>query len=79
MHAISNVFCDGSRNTANPLFVGTVKPNLGHTEAASGVAGFIKTVLSMEKGLIPPNILLENLKPSLDDLPWEKLRVSCDD
>lgn len=78
MHALSNVFCGDSRHPENSLYVGTVKPNLGHTEAASGAAGFIKTVFAMEKGLIPPNILLENLKPSLADLPWEKLKVSCD-
>ncbi|KAJ4396389.1 hypothetical protein N0V93_000608 [Gnomoniopsis smithogilvyi] len=75
MHAISNVFCDSSRDINNPLFVGTIKPNLGHTEAASGAAGLIKTILALEKESIPPNILLKTLKPSLADLPWEKLRI----
>ncbi|GJD04401.1 polyketide synthase [Colletotrichum higginsianum] len=37
-----------------PLHVGSVKANIGHTEAASGLAGIIKVALSLEKGLMPP-------------------------
>lgn len=69
MRAIANVFCE-DRDTQRPLFVGTAKPNIGHSEAASGSAGLIKTILAMEKGLIPPNALLENLKPGLDPDQW---------
>lgn len=65
--AISNVFCEG-RDPAKPLFVGTSKPNIGHSEAASGSAGLIKTIIAMEKGFIPPNILLDNIKPGLKPL-----------
>ncbi|CAA9194243.1 type I polyketide synthase [Flavobacterium collinsii] len=39
-----------------PVFVGTVKSNLGHLEAAAGVAGFIKTVLALENKKIPGNL-----------------------
>jgi acyl transferase domain-containing protein len=67
--AIRRVFCEG-RDNKKPLFVGTAKPNLGHSEAASGSAGLIKTIMAMEKGLIPPNILLENLKPGLELDQW---------
>ena len=62
--AIRDVFCHDHRS-GNPIFVGATKPNIGHSEAASGVAGLIKTVMAMEKGMIPPNILLENFKPGL--------------
>lgn len=65
MSTIRNVFCEG-RGDQNPIFVGATKPNLGHSEAASGVAGLIKTVMAMEKGMIPPNILLERFKPGLE-------------
>lgn len=67
--AIRNVFCQ-KRDAKQPLFVGTAKPNIGHSEAASGAAGLIKTVMAMEKGLIPPNILLENYKPGLEPEKW---------
>ncbi|SHG93954.1 type I polyketide synthase [Chryseobacterium vrystaatense] len=39
-----------------PVYVGTVKSNLGHLEAAAGVAGFIKTVLALENKKIPGNL-----------------------
>ncbi|KAL6899961.1 polyketide synthase [Trichoderma evansii] len=65
INTIRNVFCE-DRDGQNPVFVGATKPNLGHSEAASGTAGLIKTVMAMEKGFIPPNILLENFKPGLE-------------
>ena len=39
-----------------PLLVGAVKSNLGHLEAAAGVAGFIKAVLAVQRGRIPANL-----------------------
>ncbi|RYP61834.1 hypothetical protein DL770_009703 [Monosporascus sp. CRB-9-2] len=74
LRAIHNVFCEG-RPADRPLYVGTAKPNIGHTESASGAAGLIKAIVSMEKGLIPPLILLENLKPGLDPENWN-IRIS---
>ena len=69
MNALKNVFCE-SREAEKPLIVGAVKANIGHSEAASGSAGLIKTILALEKGLIPPNILLEKLKPGLEPQIW---------
>ncbi|KAI5460632.1 putative polyketide synthase [Mariannaea sp. PMI_226] len=69
MKTIRNVFCQ-DRDSESPIFVGATKPNIGHSEAASGTAGLIKTVMAMEKGFIPPNILLDNFKPGLDPSQW---------
>lgn len=69
LRSLRNVLCNG-RSADQPLIVGTIKPNIGHTEAASGAAGLIKAILCMEKGLIPPHLNLENLKPGLDPEAW---------
>ena len=51
--ALNDVF--GQRST-DPLHVGAVKTNVGHTHTAAGIAGLIKTVLVLENGLVPPNL-----------------------
>ncbi|KAF2804409.1 reducing type I polyketide synthase [Mytilinidion resinicola] len=55
------------RSDDQPLYVGAVKSNVGHLEGASGLAGVIKAVLALEKGVIPPNTNLEELNPGIDD------------
>jgi myxalamid-type polyketide synthase MxaD len=52
--------------------LGAVKTNIGHTGAASGVAGVIKTVLALRHRLIPPNLHFSELNPHirLDDAPF---------
>ncbi|KAI6432251.1 putative PKS-like protein biosynthetic cluster [Pyricularia oryzae] len=55
------------------LIMGSVKPNIGHLEPAAGIAGLIKGVLALERGLIPPNIHLNkiNRKIPLDEWNME--------
>jgi phthiocerol/phenolphthiocerol synthesis type-I polyketide synthase E len=48
--------------------VGSVKTNLGHLDAAAGVTGFIKTVLSLKHRMIPPSLHFEQGNPKIDFL-----------
>jgi len=46
--------------------LGTVKSNIGHLGAAAGIAGLVKTVLSLEHGYIPPSLHYESPNPKID-------------
>ncbi|MCK4760828.1 MAG: SDR family NAD(P)-dependent oxidoreductase, partial [Candidatus Aminicenantes bacterium] len=46
--------------------IGSVKPNVGHLNAASGVTGFIKAVLSLKHRLLPPSLHFETPNPKID-------------
>nr|QEO60268.1 polyketide synthase [Alternaria oxytropis] len=52
------------------LWVGSVKPNIGHLEAAAGVAGIIKGVLALENNSIPPNIYFSKPNPAIHLEDW---------
>ena len=51
-----------------PLWLGTVKSNLGHAQAAAGVAGVMKVVLSLEHGWLPRSLYSEEPSPHVE---WE--------
>jgi len=57
-----------------PLYIASVKANIGHTETVSGIAGIIKVVLMMQHGLIPAQLHLQSLNPHLG-LEGSRLRV----
>ncbi|KAI0133842.1 putative polyketide synthase [Xylariales sp. AK1849] len=63
--AIGRVFRK-CRSAEEPLYVGSVKGNIGHLEGASGLAGILKSILILEKGIIPPNANFEKINPELD-------------
>ncbi|UUM20780.1 SDR family NAD(P)-dependent oxidoreductase [Mycoavidus sp. SF9855] len=55
-----------------PLLVGSLKSSIGHLEAAAGIAGLIKTVLSIQHGVMPAQLHFET--PNLH-IPWARLPV----
>lgn len=64
--AVSRVFNEGRSPADEPLLIGSVKTNLGHSEAASAVTGIIKSVLAIERGMIPATIGVTELNPNID-------------
>lgn len=66
--AVAQVYSEGREE---PLTIGSVKTNIGHTESCSGIAGIVKVVLSMQHEVIPPHRNFTTLNPSinLDSIP----------
>lgn len=54
-----------SRPQLSPLLIGAVKSNLGHLEAAAGIAGFLKTVLALQHGRIPASLHFQTPNPHI--------------
>ena len=69
--AAASVYGRG-RGAERPLLIGSVKTNVGHLEAAAGVAGLIKAVLAIRAGVIPRHLHFERPNPRMD---WETLPV----
>jgi phthiocerol/phenolphthiocerol synthesis type-I polyketide synthase A len=65
-----------ARPKSVPLLIGAVKSNLGHLEAAAGIVGFMKAVLSVQRGHIPANLHFEKPNPHI---PFENLRLKVVD
>jgi acyl transferase domain-containing protein/acyl carrier protein len=61
-----------SRDADRPLLMGSVKTNIGHTESASGAAGLIKVVLSLQHEMLPQSLHFQQPSPHI---PWDSLPV----
>ncbi|PWW63313.1 non-ribosomal peptide synthetase/type I polyketide synthase [Actinokineospora spheciospongiae] len=75
-NALGRVLAKG-RAPGAKCYIGSVKANIGHTEAAAGMAGLIKTSLALRHKVIPPHINLNRVNPEIDlaalpfDIPTE--------
>jgi acyl transferase domain-containing protein/SAM-dependent methyltransferase/acyl carrier protein len=71
MEALGEVFA-GRPSSLSPIAVGSVKTNLGHAEAASGMVGLLKAALSLRHRQIPPHLNLEKKSAFISwaDLPF---------
>ncbi|XXH01498.1 hypothetical protein Hte_007858 [Hypoxylon texense] len=60
------------RHIASPILIGSIKPNFGHSEAASSMATLVKATLALESGIIPPTAGISTLNKSI---PWNDYNV----
>lgn len=54
-----------SNSQTSPAAISSIKANIGHTKAAAGVAGFIKAVMALNAGIVPPTTACEEPHPEL--------------
>ncbi|CAH2232242.1 jg2964 [Pararge aegeria aegeria] len=72
LKAIDAVFCTGR---SDPLMIGSIKSNLGHSEPASGLCSIAKLCIAYTTGFIPPNLNYSTPRDGVPALAEGKLRV----
>ncbi|KAH8664734.1 polyketide synthase [Xylariales sp. PMI_506] len=68
MGSIARTISKGQRN--HPLYCGSVKTQIGHTEGTAGIAGLLKCILALERSVIPPHLNLIKPNPRLQLDKW---------
>nr|XP_018901189.1 PREDICTED: fatty acid synthase-like [Bemisia tabaci] len=73
LNAMADVFCPDDRK--DPLLVGSIKSNIGHTEAASSLVSLTKAIIALDTGFIPPNINYDNPNNDVPAISNYKIKV----
>ncbi|TGO56821.1 hypothetical protein BOTNAR_0215g00160 [Botryotinia narcissicola] len=79
---VASVF-SATRSEDQPLIIGSIKSNIGHSEPSAGISGLLKAILAMEHSIIPGNPTFETPNPKIDfkamkvratrvAIPWPK-------
>ena len=78
--ALTQAFRAGGDTRRQACAIGSLKTNIGHLDAAAGVAGFIKTVLCLSHGQLPPSLNFDQPNPKIDfgDSPFHVQTVLAD-
>jgi acyl transferase domain-containing protein len=70
IQALTRAFRMHAKTLKEPIYLGAIKANIGHVDAAAGTAGLIKTVKILQSGLVPPVANFETGNPKI---PWNKI------
>lgn len=69
---LDEIFC---KDRKKPLYLGSVKSNMGHAEHAAGLSQFAKAIISMEAGFLPPNLHFEHPRRDIEGLESGRIKV----
>jgi len=72
INSIDSLFC---KDRKTPLLIGSVKSNMGHSEASSGLCSIAKVLIMIESGIIPANLHYNIPNPNIPALKEERIRV----
>ncbi|KAK8042488.1 polyketide synthase [Apiospora phragmitis] len=56
-----------NRAASNPIYIGSIKSNMGHLEGASGMIGMVKAILQVKHGIVFPTAGFESINPKIQD------------
>ncbi|KAK8062454.1 hypothetical protein PG997_014551 [Apiospora hydei] len=71
VHAVSMAMNKHRQKEEDALWIGAVKTNIGHSEAASGISALIKAIMIVERGIVPPTRGVVNPSPAIKWDDWQ--------